>query len=276
MSMRDDKPFVLISNDDGVRAPGLAALAAAMARVGDTLVCAPEREQSAMGHSITVKRDLRVAEHVRDGRRWAYSVDGTPADCVKFALTELIRERGRMPDLVVSGINRGRNTGVNTIYSGTVAAAVEGMLYGLPAIAVSLDALRATPDIDFEPAGRCAESLVRFVLDKGLPEGVVLNLNVPHLPLERIGGAAVSRMSRSMFIDRFHRVHLENPREGAWVYRNLGEELVLDRAHEDNDDVILERGWVSVTPLWFDLNFHHYREELKDWAAGLPLGKALE
>ncbi|MCX7049841.1 MAG: 5'/3'-nucleotidase SurE [Candidatus Sumerlaeota bacterium] len=261
----DKAPLILLTNDDGVKAPGLAALDRAMKRVGQTWICAPEREQSAQSHAITVSnRDLRLTRTNREGHSDVYAVGGTPADCVKLALTHLLE--GRVPDLVISGINRGRNTGVNILYSGTVAAAAEGRISGIPAMAVSLACEIGDLRASYETAALYAERLARIILKEGLPEGVVLNVNVPNLPLEHIRGAVVTRMSHTMYIDKFAPVH---GRDGSGWVRNIGEELVLDCSHADNDDTAIEEGKVSITPLQFDLTCHTMRETIKAWAEAI-------
>ena len=255
-----DRPLILVSNDDGVHAPGIAALEEALRQVGDVAVCAPTTEQSAKGHSINIDRCLIMTEHHRDGILWARSLDGTPADCIKFALTHWLKDR--KPDLVVSGVNRGRNTGSNVLYSGTVGAAAEGMLYGIPSIAVSLAVSVQEPDIDFSFAADCAARLARQVLSRGLPEGIILNMNVPYGPPESIQGATVSRMSRSVFIDRFHQTQLQ---DGRMAFRNTGDWMRFDETCEDNDDLALARRQVSITPLRFDLTDHAMSRELAHW-----------
>ena len=235
-----------------------------MSEVGETLVCAPSGEQSAKGHSISVDSDMTLTQRERDGQPWAWALDGTPADCVKFAIMKLLD--GRRPDLVVSGINRGRNTGVNILYSGTVAAAAEGVFFGVPSIAVSLSVSRNTPDIDFSVAGVYARRLAESVLREGLPEGVVLNMNVPYGPVDEIAGVIVSRMSRSMYTDRFDR---QDAHGEIRVYRNVGDRLRADHDHEESDDRLLEEMKVSITPLHFDLTHHRFREELRRWTEEL-------
>lgn len=259
--MNAEHPLILVSNDDGVEAEGLAALAAALRPLGEIVVCAPARERSASGHAITVSRDLEYREvRDEDDAVWAHALDGTPADCVKFGLRELLG--GRRPDLVVSGVNRGPNTGVNILYSGTVAAAVEGALNGVPSIAVSLNAARDAAHRHFDTAGVFARRVARRTLSEGLPEWTVLNVNVPNLPLERIEGVSVTRMSRTMFRDRFEAVHA---RDGRTRYRNAGDELALDLEAPDRDDGALREHRVSITPLRLDLTRHEWRQTLAAW-----------
>lgn len=240
-------PLILVANDDGVDAPGLAELDRAMRRVGETLVCTTAVEQSAKSHAISVHRAMTLSERRVDGRLWAHALDGLPADCVKFALNELLKDR--KPDLVVSGINRGRNTGTNILYSGTVAAAAEGGVNGIPALAVSLAAKRERVHLAFETAAIYAERYARHILEKGLPPNVVLNVNVPDLPPDEIRGVRVTRMSRSMFLDRFER---EESHGAAPAYLNVGDKMVFDLDRDDNDDAAIRDNCVSVTPLRLD------------------------
>jgi 5'-nucleotidase len=170
---------ILISNDDGIQSPGIHALIGALSGLGELWVVAPDREQSAVGHAITLSSPIRLFPWTVPGVEHAFAIDGTPADCVKLAFTALMPER---PDLVVSGINRGENTGISVIYSGTVSAATEGTINGVPSIAVSLDSFNAT---DFEFAASVARLISRKVLDNGLPDGTLLNINVPNLPKEK-------------------------------------------------------------------------------------------
>ena len=178
-----DRPLILLTNDDGIDANGLAALASALDGLGDLAVVAPTQEQSAVGHAITVRDPVRAHGwpfEVPSGAAWARAVTGTPADCVKLACQKLLPRR---PDLVVSGINHGPNTAVNVIYSGTVSAATEATILGIPAVAVSLCSW--DPDADFEAAGRFARHLAERVLAEGLAPGTLLNVERPTRRLRR-------------------------------------------------------------------------------------------
>jgi 5'-nucleotidase len=284
---------VLISNDDGVEAPGIWALYADMSRHADTVVVAPSSERSAVGHAISVYNDITLSRHVREGRDWAYSIDGTPADCVKMALTTLMKDAP--PDIVISGINRGQNTGTSIIYSGTVAAALEATMNGYAAIAVSLAVIApfkgkpvegvGTPPAgrkarkptfyeltnhigrkpeDFAVAAKFAARLANVIGRRGLPRGVLLNVNVPSIPEDEISGVVISKMGHSVFVDEYQVV---NETGGVIAYRNIGDRLINSKEGEDWDDLVLRQHKISITPLHYDLTHHHFVEELKRWMA---------
>jgi 5'-nucleotidase len=190
---------VLLTNDDGIFAKGIETLYLALQTEHDVTVVAPETEQSAVGHAITMIDPLRVKAVNRNGSFFGYALNGTPADCVKLAVTEILKPP---PDIVVSGINMGANVGVNVIYSGTVSAATEGTLLGIPSLAVSLDAFDSS---DFQPAAAFAAHLIRVVERFGLPPGVLLNVNVPNIPAEQIRGVRVTRQGEAKFLDHYDR-----------------------------------------------------------------------
>jgi 5'-nucleotidase len=249
---------ILISNDDGIDAPGLRALYEAVSPIADVTVVAPATERSAIGHAISVYSDLTLVERRRDGRVWGYGLEGTPADCVKFAITRLMKDP---PHLVLSGINRGENIGNSILYSGTVAAAIEGTMYGFPSIAISLAAL--PPKIPyFDYAARFGSGLARFVLKKGLPEGVLLNVNIPNIPEEEIQGVVVSRQGKSMFEDLFEH---QGEKNGLPAFRNIGNKMLYSSEGDDFDDIVLRQNKISITPLQYDLTHHELRQELDRW-----------
>jgi len=238
-----DKPFILITNDDGIYAPGIAALREAMAELGTLFLIAPAHEQSAVGHAITLSEPLRVQEVHKDGRLFGHSVNGAPADCVKLAMFSLL---DRKPDLVVSGVNLGENSGINALYSGTVAAAVEGAICGVPSIAVSLD----VADIpDFENASRIARRIARQVLAREGQEQLVLNVNIPALPADKIRGIKTTRQCLTGYEERYER--RADPRGGTyyWLYG----EVTISSDQADTDVAALRAGYVSVTPLQYDM-----------------------
>ncbi|MBX7246171.1 MAG: 5'/3'-nucleotidase SurE [Candidatus Sumerlaeaceae bacterium] len=275
---------VLISNDDGVEAPGIWALFQEISTIADTIVVAPVSERSAIGHGISVFNEITLRQHIREDVQWAYAIDGTPADCVKMALTVIMKDA--QPDLVISGINRGQNTGTSIIYSGTVAAALEATMAGLPAMAISLAAF--TPQIadhakihdpqsaiasladlardpaDYAPAARYASKLAYFIERRGLPKGVLLNVNVPHCPEDQIRGTVVSKMGHSVFIDEYEAV---GEKAGVIAYKNIGKELINSPHGDDWDDLVLKENKVSITPLHYDMTHHHFLGELKKWWA---------
>jgi 5'-nucleotidase len=250
---------ILISNDDGIDAPGLSALYDAVKELGEVTVIAPVVERSAVGHAISFE-NLQLEKRLRDGKDWGYALDGTPADCVKLGITTLMKEK---PHLVISGINRGANTGNSILYSGTVAAAMEGTMYGVPSMAVSLAARRQGHDhVEYATAARFAGRLAQCVLKKGLPAGVLLNVNVPHVPDDQIQGVVISRQGQSMYVDVFQSL---GERAGIAAFKNIGDEMIPSPGGEDADDVVLQQNKISITPLHYDLTLHHFREELERW-----------
>ncbi|GAB4312224.1 MAG: 5'/3'-nucleotidase SurE [Candidatus Sumerlaeia bacterium] len=252
---------ILVSNDDGIDAPGLAALVEALHSVGRVTVVAPARERSAVGHAISVYNDLMLhKKYSEDGTLFGYALDGTPADCVKWAVTTLLRDDPA--DLVVSGINWGQNIGNNIIYSGTVAAAREGAMFGIPSMAVSLSALRSeTPH--FMTAAAFAAQLAPLLKEVHLPPGVLLNVNVPNLPRHQVQGIVVSRMGKAMFLDEFE---IAGDKAEFVAVRNVGKRfLPTEGGAEDHDDQVLQANKISITPLQYDLTHHDYRRELERW-----------
>jgi 5'-nucleotidase len=198
--MTSARPHVLLTNDDGIHAPGLRALAAALREIADLTIVAPSQENSGMGHAITVFRDLHFAPVHEDGHLWGWGLNGTPADCVKVAIHMLGRDRPF--DAVISGINRGQNAGINVLYSGTVAAAREAAIYGLPAMAVSL-LYKVEDYMPYETAARVAADVLKLMQQHPLPRGVMLNVNVPPVEYDALQGWAVTRMGDSGYSDFF-------------------------------------------------------------------------
>jgi 5'-nucleotidase len=242
---------ILLSNDDGYFAPGLAALAEAMRSVGDVTVVAPERDRSGASNSLTLDRPLRVR---RSHGGFLY-VDGTPTDCVHLAVTGLLDE---LPDIVVSGVNDGANMGDDTIYSGTVAAATEGFLLGLPSIAVSMV---SRSNGHFETAARVASELVRRVMRRPPPSPMLLNVNVPDVPWAELAGMRVTRLGKRHKAQPA--IPAKNPR-GDTVYW-VGPAGGAQDAGEGTDFHTVEQGQVSVTPLQMDLTYFDQLPMLGDW-----------
>lgn len=256
--------IILISNDDGILSPGLHALVRAVADLGQVWVVAPDREQSAVGHSITIAEPIRIMDYKVGGAYRSFSVSGSPADCVKLALSELLPEQ---PELVISGINRGENTGISIIYSGTVSAATEGAINGVPAMAVSLDSFTHE---DFGPASLVARRAAQQILSEGLPEGTLLNVNVPALPSDRILGVKIIRQGRGRFKETFLK---RNDPRGRTYYWMDGHKLPLNEV--DTDGTALNEGYVAVTPIHFDLTHHAVLSQINTWADALhPLSNS--
>ena len=251
-------PRILLCNDDGINAPGIQALADALDGLGELYVVAPESEQSAVGHAITVRDPVRAHEVDFSGPSGpipAWAVTGTPTDSVKLACHELFDER---PDLVVSGINHGPNTAVNVLYSGTVSAATEASILGIDAVAVSLCDWSAS---DFEGAKQWARRIVRVVLRSGLPKGVLLNVNVPARPADELQGVAVTRQSRSKWEEGFDARTDPADRPYYWL---AGTFVDLDDGRE-TDTSAVERGYVSVTPIQHDMTAYGALDDLRNW-----------
>ena len=256
-----NRPYVLLTNDDGIQAEGIKVLAAALAPHADLMIVAPNTECSGQGHAISVLKDMDLVPYSINGAVWGWGLCGTPADCVKVALTMMIKERP--VDLVISGINRGQNAGINVLYSGTVAAAREAAILGRPAIALSLyyEEENHTP---FETAARVGLEVFGMVRRNGLPPGVMLNVNVPPLPYDQIKGWAVTRMGNSGYFDHFHHEPSDEDRHAS--YRNIGTEWFPSAPEaDDTDDSALMKGCVSISPLHFDLTSYEFLPDLQDW-----------
>lgn len=250
--------LILLTNDDGVFAPGLRALRELWERQEDVelYVVAPAEERSACGHAITLHRPLMVEEVVFPGSLTAsWSVGGTPADAVKLAVEALLP---RVPDLVISGINRGPNLGTDIFYSGTVSAAVEAVISGIPSLAISLASFE---DGDYSVAARFSVRLAREVRRRGLPAGVLLNVNVPPLEEHEIAGVAVTRLGVRRYRDLFDR--RVDPR--GRVYYWLTGEAEEEGGPDDSDVVALKQNLISVTPVHLDLTHHDLRKQLETW-----------
>ncbi|HIJ89250.1 MAG: 5'/3'-nucleotidase SurE [Desulfobulbaceae bacterium] len=235
-------PLILVTNDDGVRAPGLAVLAKALEAVGQIVIVAPDQDNSAASHSLTMKRPLRVKE-LGPNR---YSVDGTPTDCVTLAVGKILLHK---PHLVVSGINPGPNLGDDVSYSGTVSAAVEGTMLGAPSLAVSLV---GEEPFCFETAAAFAVKLARIILDKGLPKDTLLNVNVPNRPSEGIHGVRFTRQGRRVYDGAIKETFDPWGRQHYWI----GGGTPFWDEGEDTDAQAIVAGYVSVTPLHLDLTNH--------------------
>jgi 5'-nucleotidase len=244
---------ILISNDDGIHAPGLRALAQALSKLGEVWVVAPDRDQSAASHSLTLHRPLRAT---KVAPRW-YTVDGTPTDCIALAVKGMVKRRF---DLVASGINLGGNMGDDVTYSGTVSAAFEATLLGLPAFAVSLV---AEGQGDFTAAGEAALFIAQSIADFGLPTNTLLNVNVPNLKPSRIKGVAITQQGRRRYGDIV--VRKLDPRGKAYFWI-AGKEPAWEPM-EESDYAAVMAGCISVTPLHLDLTNRNALGGLRTWEA---------
>jgi len=247
--------MILLSNDDGFNAEGIQVLRKELSKDHDVMIVAPESEQSAMGHAITLSAPLRVREVYEEEKLIGYAVNGTPADCVKAAITALLDEA---PELVISGINRGGNLGTCAIYSGTVSAATEAAIMGIPAIAVSLDTFE---NPDFSASAEFVKNLIPQVLKKGLPEGVALNVNIPAVSKSELKGVAVTRQGKSRVIETFDK--RRDPRNN--IYYWLAGEMRFDEVDKDADCRRVADNYISITPIHFDLTRHEFLSELRSW-----------
>ncbi len=246
---------ILLTNDDGINAPGLYALYESIRTMGDVTVVAPDTEMSAVGHAITLTDPLRVEKINKRGEFFGYAVSGTPADCVKIAAWALLDE---MPDLIISGINLGNNTGISIIYSGTVSAATEGTILEIPSFAISLVAFR---NPDFTYAAKFAKKMATIILEKGLPVGTLLNVNVPNVKEEEIKGVLITRQGKAVYREHFDK------RTDPWgrsYYWMAGEKVELEE-DEFVDDSALKNNQVSITPIQFDLTDYANLDLLKSW-----------
>jgi len=254
------KPLILVTNDDGITAPGLRALVRYMSELGNVVVVAPDSPQSGMGHAITLDNTLysqKVQVDAESGAQAEYSCSGTPADCVKLGLQELLEHR---PDICVSGINHGSNSSINVIYSGTMSAAIEAGIEGVPAIGFSL--CDYSWEADFDPCGPFVKKIVAESLQNGIPDGVVLNVNIPKTPDNGLNGIKICRQARANWKEKFDK--RTNPM-GKDYYWLTGEFELLDHG-EDTDEWALENGFISVVPTQFDLTAYHAIQQLNAWS----------
>ena len=251
---------ILVTNDDGVQAPGLLALAQAMRQVGDVTVVAPDRNWSASGHVKTLERPIRVTETVLADGTAAYTSDGAPSDCVALPLLGFLENK---IDLVVSGINPFSNIGHDVTYSGTVTAAMEAVIAGVPGIAFSLasETKPTNAPADYGSAGEVAKRVVQTAIQGGLIEGVVMNVNIPYLSVEEIKGFIVTRQGLRVYRDALDRRVDPRGRPYYWI----GGESPTGVNEEGTDVGALASGYVSITPLQLDLTNYKAMDVLKSW-----------
>lgn len=255
---------ILVSNDDGVHAPGIRSLANALAEAGhEVFVGAPDRERSATGHCLTLHKPLRadeVPELYNSSVKKAWKINGTPCDSAKLAMNMLLDIQTL--DLVISGINRGPNLGTDVIYSGTVSAAVEGAIRGIPAVAVSIDSF---DDQHYETASRFIVNLLEQVQWNDFKRHTVLNVNVPALAFEDLKGVRVSRLGLHRFKDVFEKREDLRGRPYFW---QTG--VVVDHGEEDDTDVAaINQGFVAITPIYYDMTHYQYLDTVKNWTVAL-------
>ena len=251
------KPLILVTNDDGIRAPGLRSLIEVMTEIGEVVVVAPDSTRSGMGHAITINSTIYCDKiKVTDGPQLEYSCSGTPADCVKLAINELLNKK---PDLCVSGINHGSNSSINVVYSGTMSAAIEAGIEGVPAIGFSL--LDFKWNADFKPLKKYIKKISLEALEKGIPKDVVLNVNFPLLQNTKFKGMKICRQARAYWIEEFDKRTNPMGREYYWL---TGTFINKDKG-EDTDEWALNKGFISIVPTQFDLTAHHSLQHLNTW-----------
>jgi 5'-nucleotidase len=253
----------LLTNDDGVYAPGLRALRTELLHLGDVTVVAPVGEQSAVGHSITLLAPLLVQEVLDEQQRpMGWAVEGRPADCVKLALMELLPER---PDLVVSGLNAGSNAGINVLYSGTVAAAIEGAFFHCTSIAVSLEYTKPKP-LDFPRAAALAAKVIRQILDHQPAPGSLFNVNIPSFDKGPVRGVRVVPQNVAPYVETYDR--RTDPRGRTYFWS--GPDFHCPAPHPDSDVTALAERFITVTPLQFNLTQDALLEKMQQWKLEAP------
>ncbi len=234
---------ILLTNDDGILAEGLISLYEELKDDFELSVVAPETEMSAVGHAITLSNPLRVRRFKRNGVFFGYGVSGTPADCIKIGVQEILQQR---PDIILSGINLGSNVGINLLYSGTVSAATEGAFLGIPSVAISLNT-KNNPDFSF--ASRFSRRMIKFIMDNGLKEGTALNVNIPAIPEDQIKGISFTTQDLVRHRDRYEKRN--DPRGN--VYYWLASETPVKESIPNTDLKALMGNRITITPISFDL-----------------------
>jgi 5'-nucleotidase len=250
------KPHILVCNDDGIDAEGLEALVKSMKRIGEVTVVAPLSHQSGMGHAMTLGKPHRITKWYKHKQFFGYAVSGTPVDCVKTAMTHILKNR--KPDLVVSGINYGSNTAINILYSGTIGAAMEAAIFGIPSIAFSLTTYA---NADFAYAAKFARQLAQKVLANGLPAETLLTVNVPNVPESKIKGVVITHQGKSKWIEEM----LERSDAYGQPYYWLRGTMELFDKNLEADEFAIRENYVSVTPINYDLTNYRFMETLRTW-----------
>jgi len=251
------RPLILVTNDDGINAPGIRTLVSVIKDIGDVIVVAPDSPQSGMGHAITINSTLHSSRITpKNSEIIEYSCSGTPADCVKLAINELMP---RKPDLCVSGINHGSNSSINVIYSGTMSAAIEAGIEGVPAIGFSL--LDYSWNADFSQSKDFIRKITLNALNNGIPKGVVLNVNIPAVKKSDIKGVKICRQAMAYWVEEFDK--RKNPL-GQEYYWLTGKFVNKDQG-EDTDEWALNNNYISIVPVEFDLTAHHAIQGLNEW-----------
>ncbi|MDZ4666673.1 MAG: 5'/3'-nucleotidase SurE [bacterium] len=251
-----DKPLILITNDDGITAPGIRALVEAVKDLGEVIVVAPDSPQSAMGHAVTISKPLRLEKTKTYGEIHSYQCSGTPADCVKLAVDKVMH---RKPDLLLSGINHGSNSSINILYSGTMSAAMEGAIEGIPSAGFSL--CDFSYDADFTLASKIARSVAKNILQNGLPLGNLLNVNIPKIDNDSFKGTKVCRQAIAKWEEEFDERQDPNGKKYYWL---TGKFVNYDKG-DDTDEWALANGYASIVPVQFDLTAHNSIGLINQW-----------
>ncbi|MDD2400823.1 MAG: 5'/3'-nucleotidase SurE [Clostridia bacterium] len=249
---------ILVTNDDGIWATGIQTLASSLKELGEVSIVAPLEEKSAIGHGITIRESIRVQEHKLKGLKSAWAVDGTPADCVKLGVKELV---GNDCGLVISGINHGPNLGTDVLYSGTVSAAIEGVIMGLPSIAVSLNSWDYD---DYSVAADVTLNLVRYILENKmmLPGRTLLNVNIPPVKKEEILGFRITKLGVREYDNQYEK-RLDP--KGDTYYWPAGKIIPSKEINPDIDIIAVEQNYISITPIHFDLTNYQIIKEVNKW-----------
>ena len=249
-------PLLFITNDDGITAPGIANLIQLAKEFGDVCIIAPDKPQSGMGHAITINSSLRLHPTSYYQSTNEYACSGTPVDCVKLAINQILH---RKPDLILSGINHGSNLSINVIYSGTMSAAVEGAVEGIPSIGFSL--CDYAHEADFTQASSFLRQIIQKVLQTGLPDRVCLNVNIPKLKSDEIKGTKVCRQSNAMWIEEFDERKDPYGRPYYWL---TGKFQNFEPDAEDTDVWATDNGYISIVPVHADMTAHQSLKKLKE------------
>ncbi len=257
--MADHTPLIVVSNDDGITAKGIRTLVELMQQLGDVIVVAPNSPQSGMGHAITIANPLRLySSDIFEGVP-AYECSGTPADCVKLAKHYVLKDR--LPDLVVSGINHGSNSAISVLYSGTMSAAIEAAIEGIPAIGFSLCDYTSNPD--FSHAHAHILAITRSVLARGMKRGTALNVNFPAHSVEPLKGIRICRQANAKYQERFDERRDPHGRRYFWLE---GDFVNFDTHAEDTDEYALSQNYTSIVPCQYDMTSYGMMDEMREWA----------
>lgn len=250
-----DSPLILLTNDDGIYAPGLSALSQEVDKIGEVKIVAPSVECSGVGHGITILDPLRINKIYNNSFFYGYAVSGTPADCVKTAVFSLLEKK---PDVVISGINLGPNTGINLFYSGTVSGAAEGAILDIPSFAISL-ATFSQPDFSY--AAKFARKFVEKLTKNKVPKGIFFNVNIPSVPEEEIKGIKITSQGKAVYREKYDKRRDPFGKKYYWLTGHKIEQKIS----MDIDEGAVQAGYISITPLHTDMTNYEFFTQLKGW-----------